>query len=378
MDNLGTLYNLRSKIMRKQNGDLRLLLANFQDTKQKVDIEKRNSVVEDFFRIKIDVKPWRDAKDTRKDNKSFDWNNKEAIMDSMTSPSSFDMPSWVLYNLKNKKDLDKEINKYCEVFIYQLKGCNLHCPYCFVDDFNKNGKYDSNSGFFSMQEIIREFELERIKRTNEKNINQIYRIRASGGEPSIVPEQWLSLLQELDKRGLSRTVHVQSDTNLTTGHFLDALEENNRIEKNILNKIAEYKNFSLLCSFKGTDKENFSKNTGVDSSLINEQMYSFEKLVNAGIDVYPFFYNPNPKTIENFMENLEEKFGSNIYAKIWTLPLKVYEPVRDRLKGWAESHEREWKENYELSEEKMRKIVKKKTGLEYKKVLRTGFKLKAE
>lgn len=378
------LYRLRNNAVRKENGKLKLLLANFSGSKQKIDIEKRNPVIEDFFRIKIDVKPWREKEDTRKDNLDFDWSSKENIMSSMTGGSCFDMPSWVLYAMKGKKGeeaLCRDLNDYCEVFIYQLKACNIHCVYCFVDDFNKNGKEDNSSRFFSVDEIADEFEKENIKREKEGIKNKLYRIRASGGEPTIAAEQWLYLLQELEKRGLSDKVHLQSDTNLTTGHFIDLLEGKGEVEKNIFEKIAKYRNFGLLCSFKGTDRESFHKNTLMNPDLFNEHLYSFKKIVKAGIDAYPFLYNPNPATLESFLENLSREVGENVYLKTWVLPLKVYEPVKERLakKGIdSVSYEKQLDDNFLKSEEKMQEILQRKFGVDYKKHLRTGIALKVD
>lgn len=358
------LYKLRENISRIEDNQLELLLANFDSSKQKTDIEKRTPVINDFFRTKIDVKPWKEDED-------FDWTNKEKIMESIAT--NFDMPTWALYHLEGKKELGKELKKYTENFIYQMKGCNIFCRWCFVDDFNKDGKQNNNAMFFSIPKIIDEFEKE--KTTRDGNL---YRLRASGGEPTIVIEQWLYILQELEKRGLSDKIHLQSDTNLTTGHFNEELEEKGVLEKGILNKIAEYKNFGLLVSFKGTDEKNFYENTGMNGTLLDEQVYTFKKLVRSGIDAYPFFYNPNPKTLEQFLGRLAKEVGENVYQKSWVFPLKIYEPVKERLESIginAQEYGQKLKDDFEASEDKMRGILQKKFGLEYKKSLRTGIKL---
>lgn len=358
------LYRLRKNLSRIKDDQLELLLANFDSSKQKIDIEKRTPVINDFFRTKVDVKPW-------KEDKNFDWTNKEKIIDSIAT--NFDMPTWALYNLEGKKGLSKELNKYNEVFIYQLKGCNIFCKWCFVDDFNKNGKQDNNAMFFSIPKIIDEFEKER-----ERRNGNLYRLRASGGEPTILLEQWLCILKELEKRELSDNVHLQSDTNLTTGHFNEELERQGILEKNILNKIAEYKNFGLLTSFKGTDRYNFHENTRASGELLDEQVYTFKKLVKAGVDAYPFFYNPNPETLEKFLERLAKEVGENIYLKSWIFPLKIYEPVKERLEKLgidAKKYEQKLIENFKAAEDNMKELLWKKFNIEYKKSLRAGIKL---
>jgi pyruvate-formate lyase-activating enzyme len=355
-------------------------LANFEGSTQQKDIEKSTDLINNFFRIKEDVKVWKDQ--------NFNWQNREAIIQAMAD--RFDMPSWALYRLKGKKELSEELKNYNDVFIYQLKGCNLHCPYCYVDDKLKNGRYDSSSRFFSIREILKIFYGERERRKlllkkqsideRGKIILPLNRIRPSGGEPTLVIEQWLILLRELENDCLDKEVHVQSDTNLTTGHFIEFLEENGKVEKDILKQIAGFRNFSLLASFKGTDLKNYSENTGTPISLaerlLEEAIYSFKKYMDSGIDIYPFFYNPNPETLEEYLLKLNENCGKEIYRKSWVFPLKTYDVTKERLqkeakrkgideKAYVSNCEEIWKSNFEKCEEIMRRI-----NPEYKKILR--------
>lgn len=353
------INRLRNNLIRNGDNGIEILLANFELSKQKTDIQKRTAVIENFLRTKIDVKPFEDE--------NFNWANEEKIMEAMAT--GFDMPSWALYALEGIRELDERLKPYTEVFIYQLKGCNLQCQYCFVDDSNKDGKINNGARYFSIVEIVDEFEDENERRQSEGRL-PLRRIRASGGEPTLIVEQWIQLLEELEKRKLTNKIHLQSDTNLTTGHFINELMEKGELDKNIFYKIAEYKNFGLLCSFKGTDRINFQENTGIHPRFFDEQIYSFKKLTKSGINAYPFFYNPNPDSLEIFLNKLANEVSEEIYLKSWIFPLKVYEPVRERLGGKSLLYEREWKENFEKAEEKMREILQKKFGLEYKKSLR--------
>lgn len=363
----GFLYKLRNNLSRIENGQLEILLANFDSSKQKADIEKRTLVINDFFRTKVDVKPWVE-------DENFDWTDKEKIMDSIAA--GFDMPTWALYSLEGKKELNRDLEKYAKNFIYQLKGCNIFCKWCFVDDFNKDGKLGYDSAFFSIPKIVDEFEEEM-----EREKGLLYRLRASGGEPTTVTEQWLHVLRELEKRGLSGKIHLQGDTNLTTGHFNDELEEKGLIEKNVFEKVAEYKNFGLLMSFKGTDKQRFYENTRVNGNMLDEQVYTFKKILKSGINenAFLFFYNPNPKTLERFLDRLAKEVGENVYLKSWVFPLSlVYEPVKERLGKMGvnvQEYEQKLTEDFAASEDKMGEILEKKFGLEYKKILRVGIKL---
>jgi uncharacterized Fe-S cluster-containing radical SAM superfamily protein len=378
------LYNLRQSVMEKDGKEVKILLANFEGSTQQRDIERTTPLIEQFFRIKEDVKVWKYP--------DFDWNDKEAIMQAMVE--RFDMPSWALYRLKGERELSEKLKNYNDVLIYQLKACNLRCPYCYVDDHLKNGKYDITSRFFSLKEILDVFVRERERRKqaiergikideNGKLILELNRIRPSGGEPTLVIEQWLDLLKKLENVGLSKEVHMQSDTNLTTGHFIDFLEKRGEV-RDILKQIAGFKNFSLLASFKGTDPENFSHNTrtpiNLAKKLLKESLYSFKKYHDVGIDVYPFFYNPNPETLEKFLYKLVDSCGKEIYRRAWVFPLRVYDVTKERIgkeakekkvdeKIYVANYENRWKNNFEKSEEVMKKVLGK-FGILYKKMLR--------
>ncbi|MEM5853540.1 MAG: radical SAM protein [Candidatus Aenigmatarchaeota archaeon] len=351
--------------MKKEGKNLKLLLANFEGSVQQKDIEKRTSLIESFFRLKVDVPAWEDP--------NFNWQDKEMIMNSMAD--RFDMPSWALYRLEGRAELCEDLKKYNKVFIYQMKGCNFHCPYCYVDDYNKDGIQDANSRFLSIEEIIQAFLRNRD--------NMLNRIRPSGGEPSLVPEQWLYLLEKLEDYELSKEVHVQSDTNLSTGHFMDDMEKRGEIDRNLLKDVAGYRNFSLLTSFKGTDPENFLENTRSKKEFFEEQFYSFSKYLEAGIDVYPFLYNPNPNSLESFMDRFEKEFGKEICKKVWIFRIKIYDVTGKRLKNEAKAmsldpeayvkrYEEEWEKNFVESEKIMERIMKERFGVNYKKVLRVG------
>ena len=362
---LQKLYRLRNNLMKKEDGKLKVLVANLAETRQK-DIDRGRGLIAEHFRAKIDVLPWKlDA--------NFEW-TKDNIIKSMAD--QFDMPSWAWHALENGREINKEIEKYRDNFIYQIKGCNINCPWCYVDEINKNGLPGDYSEWFSIPEIIDTFEKTRAERKNSKE-GELNRIRPSGGEATIVIEQWLENLKELEKRNLSKEIFVQNDSNLTTGHFLDDLERKGEIEPNILQKIGEYKNLGLLASFKGTDEKNFTENTRADGKLIEESIYSFKKYVKAGIDTYPFFYNPNPDTLESFLERLAKEVGDNVFLKSRVFRLKIYDPLKLRFGSQekVEAYIKELNENYLKAEEKMREIMHKKFGLEYKSGLRVGIKL---
>jgi len=377
---LNLLYNLRRSTLQYDGNELKILLAKLKGSTQETDIEI--PLIGQFFRIKEDVKKFKDP--------NFDWNDKENVMKAILE--RFDMPTWALYRLRGKKELTPELKDFNDVFVYQIKTCNLRCPYCYVDDGLKDGRMDKNAEFFSISQILEAFYGERERRRkllkerevdkNGKLILPLNRIRPSGGEPSLVPEQWKILLEKLEVDGLNKEVYVQSDTNLTTGHFIEFLERKNEVEKGFLQQVGSFKNFGLLASIKGTDSKNYARNTSISiklaEKLVEETLYTLGKYVDSGVDVYPFLYNPNPETLEEFLDRMKEKLGKNIIKKTWVFPLHMYNVTKDRLRKitkkigekeeeYVKRYEKEWKENFLRAEEIMRKI-----NPEYKKVLRVG------
>ena len=176
-------------------------------------------------------------------------------------------------------------------------------------------------------------------------------------------------------------MYVQGDTNLTTGHFMDILENKGEIEKNLLEKIAEHENFGLLCSFKGNDLKSFNEATDFSNEIYGEQVYSLKKLVKAGIDCYPFVYCPEPKALKRFMHNGADIFGEGFYLKTWILPLKLYGPEKERLvkKGMNPAdYQKQLDDKFSKSEEIMQDLIWKEYGLNYKAVPRVGIKLEVE
>jgi len=358
-----------------ESKEKKYLLANFTGTEQQKDIEARTPLIDDYFRVKINVKAFDETEMQRKGKHAIDFYDNKQVFDSLAD--EFDMPYWAFMSLKNTP-----LRDFNNTFIYQLKACNTDCPWCYVDDCNKNGE-KGNGKFFSLNEIFDVFE----KKSMTQNIRNF---RPSGGEPTLAVEQWLESLKQIEKRGLN--VYVQGDTNLTTGHFMDYLEKDDwSLETHILEKVGEHDNFGLLCSFKGTDEESFLEACGFMKNengkfvpdkkfafLENERWYTFEKLTRAGIDTYPFIYAPNPKTVEKFMDSGARMFGEGFYLKTWIVKLKLYGPEKERLSRLgisSEDYQKKLDSDFAASKEVMQNLIQKKYGLNYQAVPRTGIKL---
>jgi organic radical activating enzyme len=355
--------SLSRRVVKEKGNSRKYLLANFSGTAQKKDIEVHTSTMgNDFYRTKDNLK-------VNSDN--------EAELE-VAVKSQFDMPDWA------SRKLGLSLASTNLAFMPQLKACNVHCPWCFVDDQNKNGEKETGE-YFSISEVVDAFQSAR-----KESGKPLHLMRLSGGEPTLAPWQWLELLQELNSRGLSKGVYFQGETNLTTGHFIEYLQKENRLDRDFLKRVSEYNNFGVLCSFKGTDTESFLRAIGFCkkdgtsdkrfSFLEEERWYSFDKMVRAGIDCYPFVYDPNPQTIRSFLEKGFREYGENFVSKTWVFPLKLYGPEKERLtkKGIdPELYQTQLSDNFKRSEELMYKLVPHYTGHEYKAIPRTGIILKA-
>ncbi|NPE26951.1 hypothetical protein HNV12_03030 [Methanococcoides sp. SA1] len=386
---------LRRKILRHdRDGRREYLLANFEGTLQAEDIKQDSPEVreKDFFRIKTNVQRW----DPNNSN-PVDFRYSARVMDSMKS--EFDIPYWGFHAM-----MGNHLTSYNDAFTFQLKACNLYCPWCFGDDKNKNGRV-GNGKYFSGMGMVDAFERERESKKNEDRYS-LNMIRSSGGEPTIAIEQWIDVLREFERDGRSDDlvdkVCLWADTNLTTGHFIDYLEQENLTERNIREKIGEYSNPQVLCSFKGTDVESFLRATGfvkrgkggkvlLDNDgmmipnmkfapLYEERWHSFGKLVDAGIDVYPFIYDSDPETVGSFMEEGAKRFGEQFYAKTWGFKLGAYGPFKDRYERMGLDPEKEdarLQANFLKTERKLKGIMLDKFGIPYKMVPRSGIMLKS-
>jgi uncharacterized Fe-S cluster-containing radical SAM superfamily protein len=287
----------------------------------------------------------------------------------------FDMPLWASHS-----GIPVPVRDLNNTFVYQLKACNLHCPWCYVDDNNKDGR-EEGGAFFSVEDMLNLF-IEEQKRRRPLG-DPVYSIRPSGGEMTLDGgRHWLDLLKLVQSRGV--TAYVQGDTNLTTGRYMEVLETQDLNEGHTLEKIGEYRNFGLLCSFKGTDRMSFSRASGMPGSyafLEEERWRTFAKFVKAGIDCYPFIYDPDPSSIWQFMETGEEMFGQGFVLKTWVFPLKLYAPERQRLQGQGidpDEYQRALDRRFREAEEVMQDFVHAATGKSYKDVPRPGIVLKAK
>ncbi len=357
------------------NNEGKVLCVDFEKTIQKQDLTKGHFKDEATgtypYRSKVNIKDFDPELRAKQGLPPFDFTDRNAVYDAMSK--EFDIPDWFRAKAGDKLE---NILPYDTPWIYQLKGCNFHdgscaggCTYCFVDNESNSGKVDRGV-YLSVENILDSFQ----KAQKEKGTKVI---RTSGGEPTLVLDHLLSLYREMDNRGIKPTL-VQIDTNLSTGKLIEHFENEGVYEKNILEKIAQYDPKALV-AFKGTSDDNIRQNVQA-SCTVDDQIYSLRKIVFAGIDVYPYIYNPDPNTLESFINKLEKNF-KNILPRIHIGLLKTYSPTKQRIALLAQEqglsperlmaeYEAEWKYNYNKSCKIMEILCLSSTGHTYKEIPR--------
>jgi len=377
--------------------DDKVLVVDFSDTLQGKDTSKvielmpNVSTGETVFRTKVNVKEIAPFASEKYGVPFFDINGaSDEEIEGFIKSREFDFPLWFK---KSQGFSMKKILNYNTPFIVQVAGCNFHdgsevggCWYCFVDDQSNNGVVGPGKTFLSADDYVDSAVAARTKLKKlyaEKGLDvDMSTIRISGGEPMIVLDWVLKVCRKIKERNLDFI--LQLDTNLSTGSLVDHFQENGIFEKDILQKLAEFP-IRVLTALKGCDEENMQTNIQ-SMTTIEEQEYSLLKFMQAGLDIYPQMYNPNPKTLEAFlgrMDFLIENFSKRIHLG----PLKAYGPTKQRLTCEAKRLDvdaeefiaktmEEWDLNYEQSIEIMQGYLSNRYGVDYKELVRSEVQLR--
>lgn len=386
-------WELRKQKVRRGNDDISLLCVNFAGTLQEVDIRKRTDMPIDKatgtypYRFKIDNKILDTAERAKIGLTPFDFSSEAVIMKELAKKHNFDT-TYVAFRLAGEKNLLK-LPDYDRPLIFQSKGCNLHdwtetggCTYCYVDAVSNSPTLE-NSVWLTVRNILDTAEELKYNPAIRDN-RELHRIRHSGGETTTELDFTLELLYGIEKRGLE-TILVQFDTNLSTGKFIDEMMAKNEYQRDLLQQIASFGNkIFVYGAFKGTTDENIMFNTQAKLT-VDDQIYSFGKLVDAGLDVYPCIYNPDWNALPNFLDKLDENFN-NASTRLRIEGLKwEYGPAQCRLKEMAKQENVDFEkmlnkyklleeENYNKSEEIMRERLDA-INLTYKEFDRTRHKI---
>lgn len=220
-----------------------------------------------------------------------------------------------------QKALGLSFSDNIQAQVFQNAVCNWRCWYCFVDFqlLSGNRKFSNHLECQKLIEMYMSLE------------NPALVIDLTGGQPDLTPEWIPWMMEELINNGLSESVYLWSDDNLSNDYFWRYLNSKQ------IDLIKSYKLYGRVCCFKGIDECSFSHNTGADPSLFSNQFILWERLLKTGIDLYSYITLP-AKTDTDFRTTICAFFDRiqqvDEFYPLRIIPLKVEEftPVVKRVK----------------------------------------------
>ena len=255
------------------------------------------------------------------------------------------------------------------------------CVYCYVDDKSNNPSISKNGVWITADNILDTAERLRAN-SSIRNNRELHRIRHSGGEPTIELDFTLNIMEEIEKRGLEK-LYLQIDTNLSTGKFIRQMILEKEYPEDILGQLSAH-GVTVYAAFKGTSDENIQYNTQAKLT-VDDQLDSFELLLDSGLEVFPCIYNPDYRALPNFLDKLKNISEPSV-KRLRVEPINwSYGPTACRMEELAklnkiapekelENYRKIEEENFEKSEVIMRGYLDK-FGLKYKEFDRTKIEL---
>ncbi len=294
------------------------ILKDYSGTYIQKQMESEERMIDPIFRVFEAAKPERGRK----------LNVNPIYEFSIHNDSLFDYASIIGYKLR------KPWHLFNRLIAVHIPLCPNDCWHCYVPkELYVTEQASTRHVELTARQIVDAFKKQRKLDKDQGKQSNVLRI--TGGEPFLVPELILEVLQCIQEDGLSSEVFVWAETNLEpfVGRpgraFMD-----NADNVRILNALKDFHNFCVHPCFHGLTAEEFDAITGKNFSIsLEEQVAALKRLVTAGIDVYPTFGT-------NVCDPINVKaLYDGIKAASPNLPLKValvkydcdYEPVGTRI-----------------------------------------------
>ncbi len=205
--------------------------------------------------------------------------------------------------------------------VFQSAGCHLRCWYCFVP-YASLAADTNRSEWLSASDLIDRLLAEGDARPRV--------IDLSGGEPGLIPEWIIWMLEEIRNRGLESEFYLWSDDSLSVdygGRFLT------RDQQELL---AGCRFYGRVGCFKGFDETSFAFNTGANAELFARQFLVMERLIASGLDAYAYVTLTAPSSVgisdsvRTFVDRLQ-RVSENLPLRTVPLEIHVFTPVESRL-----------------------------------------------
>jgi uncharacterized Fe-S cluster-containing radical SAM superfamily protein len=209
-----------------------------------------------------------------------------------------------------------------EAQVFQNAVCNWRCWYCFVP-FNMLAGDETRSAWVTAGQLVDQY----LALPDRPPM-----IDLTGGQPDLIPEWIPWTMNALTDAGVSTSVYLWSDDNLSNDYFFRYLSNETR------SMIADYPGYGRVCCFKGFDEQSFAFNTKASPDLFGRQFDLFSRLLGAGLDLYAYatFTSPSgddiPRLMSVFVDRLQG-IGEALPLRLIPLEIEEYGPVSPRMKA---------------------------------------------
>jgi uncharacterized Fe-S cluster-containing radical SAM superfamily protein len=203
---------------------------------------------------------------------------------------------------------------------FQNAVCNWRCWYCFVP-FNLLSANSAHADWLRPSDLIELY----LQQPSPPPM-----IDLTGGQPDLVPEWVPWMMEELRRRQLDRDVFLWSDDNLSNDYFWRFLTDGER------ELVATYENYARVCCFKGFDAESFVFNTLAEPRQFEDQFQIFARLLETGMNLFAYATITTPSRegindgICRFVDRLQE-VHPNLPLRTVPLEIQLFTPVIHRL-----------------------------------------------
>ncbi|MGP4689344.1 hypothetical protein ACSV5K_23560 [Agrobacterium pusense] len=204
--------------------------------------------------------------------------------------------------------------------VFQNAACAWRCWYCFVPDALLKADR-SRSSWFSADELVSLY---------AQIPDRPAVIDLSGGSPDLVPEWTPWMMMALKDRGLDQSTYLWTDDNLSTTYLFD------KLTKDDLALLRNYRNYGRVCCFKGFDPYSFAFNTKAAESDFENQFAIMRRLLDLGLDLYGYVTLTSPRGqgvvagVRSLVDRLQE-LDANLPLRTIPLEIRVFSPVGARL-----------------------------------------------
>jgi len=157
-------------------------------------------------------------------------------------------------------------------------------------------------------------------------------IDLSGGQPDIIPEWPVRMMEALKRKNLDDQYFLWVDDNLSVYFPWEFLSDND------FTLMRTYKNFARVGCFKGFSGESFQENTRARPELLTRQIDIISRWVKLGVDTYGYItlttssLNGMRGSLRAFMNSVQNKVGH--FFLLRTIPLEIlkFTPTTARMR----------------------------------------------